>query len=147
MANKLLDYQYLHFTQKLKITLYKAERYCNLLESEKGIPLLKAIASDPRPYDHIKQLTNVILNNYDKYKNNSRNKNTPMLDNLVSVQNVETHSHQFQPVTSAHPLEIGTEIMLIKKEDIKNDNIYFFRNLGYFQISTQPIIDFDPQEP
>ncbi|CAK9298975.1 unnamed protein product [Gordionus sp. m RMFG-2023] len=106
------------------LTRVYPERYCNLLESEKGIPLLKAIASDPRPYDHIKQLTNVILNNYDKYKNNSRNKNTPMLDNLVSVQNVETHSHQFQPVTSAHPLEIG-----------------------YFQISTQPIIDFDPQEP
>lgn len=54
---------------KYGLFLFLADKYCNLVEKEGGLELLKQIISHPDPPPAIKALANEVIENCKKYKN------------------------------------------------------------------------------
>ena len=42
------------------------DKYCNLIRSERGEPLLHQVVVDDRPYERVKQLARIVLDNVEK---------------------------------------------------------------------------------
>lgn len=54
--------------QLIAKTLFSADKYCPILEAEGGLMDVQAIIDDTTPYDRIKELANMVMNNYRTYK-------------------------------------------------------------------------------
>lgn len=51
---------YEHFVKERSLA---ADKYCSLVESEGGLRLLKDLLNHPEPYDVIKELACIVINN------------------------------------------------------------------------------------
>lgn len=49
-----------------------AEKYCIILETEDGLTDVRRIIADARPYARIKELAQMVLDNYQRYKDEER---------------------------------------------------------------------------
>lgn len=45
------------------------EKYCHLVEQEKGIKILKELIEHPNPYDEIKEIAKLVINRCDRWPN------------------------------------------------------------------------------
>lgn len=58
----------LSFLLLIKLSCYAADKYCPILEMEGGLNDVQALIDDSTPYERIKELATMVLNNYRAYK-------------------------------------------------------------------------------
>ncbi len=67
---------------------FAADKYCPILEVEGGLNDVQALLDDPKPYQRIKELAEMVITNYRQYKEpQQRNQNQP--DRMYVVEPVE----------------------------------------------------------
>lgn len=74
-TNISLKFYYLATFIKTIIISLTAHKYCILVIREGGIEKLNTLISDPRPYERIKELAHIVIENCSRYSSNSNDMN------------------------------------------------------------------------